>query len=155
MCAFQKNGSRPRKARRLFHARAALRVRRKARARPRAARTEADWNTIQGRLAPYAAWVANKPVLAIGALGEARARELSKGRAREAVNLLIAKDAAIEGECSQIEAVEKAIRFRRDLVHLLRLESRAGHGQGKPVSKLVEGSAVELSFMFHELGVGL
>ncbi len=86
----------------------------------RAALTEADWNTIQSRLAPYAAWVANKPVLAIGALGEARARELSKGHAREAVNLLIAKDAALEGECNQIEAVEKAIRFRRDLVHLLR-----------------------------------
>ena len=38
---------------------------------------------------------------------------------------------------------------------LLRVESRAGHGQGKPVSKLVEETADELSFMFRELGVGL
>lgn len=38
---------------------------------------------------------------------------------------------------------------------LLRVESRAGHGQGKPVSKLVDETADELSFMFHELGVGL
>jgi hypothetical protein len=37
----------------------------------------------------------------------------------------------------------------------LRVESRAGHGQGKPVSKLVEEMADELSFMFCELGVGL
>jgi prolyl oligopeptidase len=38
---------------------------------------------------------------------------------------------------------------------LLRVESRAGHGQGKPVSKLVEQLADELSFLFHELGVAL
>jgi prolyl oligopeptidase len=38
---------------------------------------------------------------------------------------------------------------------LLRVESRAGHGQGKPVSKLVEQVTDELSFMFHELGVSL
>jgi prolyl oligopeptidase len=38
---------------------------------------------------------------------------------------------------------------------LLRVESRAGHGQGKPVSKLVDETTDELSFMFHELGVTL
>jgi prolyl oligopeptidase len=38
---------------------------------------------------------------------------------------------------------------------LLRVESRAGHGQGKPVSKLVDETADELSFLFHELGVAL
>jgi prolyl oligopeptidase len=38
---------------------------------------------------------------------------------------------------------------------LLRVESRAGHGQGKPVSKLVEQLTDELSFLFHELGVAL
>jgi prolyl oligopeptidase len=38
---------------------------------------------------------------------------------------------------------------------LLRVESRAGHGQGKPVSKLVDETTDEMSFLFHELGVGL
>jgi prolyl oligopeptidase len=38
---------------------------------------------------------------------------------------------------------------------LLRVESRAGHGQGKPVSKLVDQLTDELSFLFHELGVAL
>jgi prolyl oligopeptidase len=38
---------------------------------------------------------------------------------------------------------------------LLRVESRAGHGQGKPVSKLVEQLTDELSFLFHELAVAL
>ena len=35
---------------------------------------------------------------------------------------------------------------------LLRVESRAGHGAGKPVAKLVEELADELAFLFHELG---
>jgi hypothetical protein len=82
--------------------------------------TEVDWRTIQDRLAPYAAWMTIKPNLAVGELGAERVRELGQGDARKAVNLLIAKDAALETECNQIEAVEKAIRFRRDLVHLLR-----------------------------------
>jgi prolyl oligopeptidase len=38
---------------------------------------------------------------------------------------------------------------------LLRVESRAGHGQGKPVSKLAEEMTDELGFLFHELGVPL
>jgi prolyl oligopeptidase len=38
---------------------------------------------------------------------------------------------------------------------LLRVESRAGHGQGKPVSKLVDETTDEMSFLFHELGVAL
>jgi prolyl oligopeptidase len=38
---------------------------------------------------------------------------------------------------------------------LLRVESRAGHGQGKPVSKLVDQLTDELSFLFHELRVAL
>jgi prolyl oligopeptidase len=38
---------------------------------------------------------------------------------------------------------------------LLRVESRAGHGQGKPVSKLAEEMTDELAFVFHELGVHL
>ena len=38
---------------------------------------------------------------------------------------------------------------------LLRVESRAGHGQGKPVSKLVDQLTDELGFLFQELGVAL
>jgi prolyl oligopeptidase len=36
---------------------------------------------------------------------------------------------------------------------LLRLESKAGHGAGKPVSKLVDELADVWSFVFAELGV--
>ncbi len=38
---------------------------------------------------------------------------------------------------------------------LLRLESRAGHGAGKPVSKVLEELVDSWSFIFHELGVPL
>ncbi len=36
---------------------------------------------------------------------------------------------------------------------LLRVETKAGHGAGKPVTKLADELADELSFMFHELAV--
>lgn len=36
---------------------------------------------------------------------------------------------------------------------LLRVETKAGHGAGKPVSKLADELADELSFLLHELGV--
>jgi prolyl oligopeptidase len=34
---------------------------------------------------------------------------------------------------------------------LIRVETRAGHGSGKPVSKLIEEAADELSFLWSEL----
>jgi prolyl oligopeptidase len=36
---------------------------------------------------------------------------------------------------------------------LLRVESRAGHGAGKPVAKLVDELSDEMAFLFHELGI--
>ncbi len=38
---------------------------------------------------------------------------------------------------------------------LLRVETKAGHGAGKPVNKLADELADELSFLLHELGVKL
>jgi prolyl oligopeptidase len=38
---------------------------------------------------------------------------------------------------------------------LIRVETKAGHGAGKPVSKLADELADELSFLLHELGIAL
>jgi prolyl oligopeptidase len=38
---------------------------------------------------------------------------------------------------------------------LLRVESKAGHGQGKPISKVIEEITDEMTFLFHELEVPL
>jgi prolyl oligopeptidase len=35
---------------------------------------------------------------------------------------------------------------------LIRIERRAGHGSGKPVSKVIEEAADELSFLLQALG---
>jgi hypothetical protein len=86
----------------------------------RAALGESDWTAIQSRLAPYASWLADKPDVPVAALGAERVLGLATGNAAKAVADLIAEDAALDAECSRIEAVEKAIRFRRDLVRLLR-----------------------------------
>jgi prolyl oligopeptidase len=41
----------------------------------------------------------------------------------------------------------------KDRPILLRLESKAGHGAGKPTNKLIDEIADEMGFIFHELGV--
>jgi hypothetical protein len=82
--------------------------------------TETEWTKIKARFAPFVAWAADKPDLAVSALDAGRVRELAKGDARQRMADLIAADAALEAESNQIEAVEKAIRLRKDLVTLLR-----------------------------------
>jgi len=82
--------------------------------------TELEWASIKARLAPFVAWTAAKPELAVAALGDERVRALAKGDARQRIGELISADAALEAESNQIDAVEKAIRLRKDLVTLLR-----------------------------------
>ena len=36
---------------------------------------------------------------------------------------------------------------------LIRIETRAGHGAGKPTTKIIEESADKWAFMVHELGM--
>jgi len=38
---------------------------------------------------------------------------------------------------------------------LIRIETKAGHGAGKPTSKLIEEAADKWAFLVHELGVKL
>ena len=81
--------------------------------------SESDWNTIQERMAPWAAWQAAKPDTAVAALAPARLREMLAGTLRQDLTALVAQDAAGSDQNQQVEQLEKMIRVHRDLVRLL------------------------------------
>ena len=81
--------------------------------------SEEDWNEIQARLAPYASWLGAKAGVSVDRLGVARIREILAGPSREKLTALIARDQALEAEAAHIAAVDKLIRYHRDLSTLL------------------------------------
>jgi hypothetical protein len=81
--------------------------------------TEADWAVVQAKLAPFSEWTAGKPVTAIESLGLPRLRELIHSGAQARLAELIKQDAALEWEFNQFAAVEKLLRFQKDLAKLL------------------------------------
>jgi hypothetical protein len=82
--------------------------------------SETDWQAAKASLAPFVAWLESKPNTKIETLGQRRIRELATGNLRQGITELIKKDTALADESNQIETVEKAILYRRDLVRLLR-----------------------------------
>ncbi|MBI3517397.1 MAG: hypothetical protein HY060_25475, partial [Proteobacteria bacterium] len=85
----------------------------------RAAMSEADWEALKARTAPYRAWLARKPATSLEALGLARIRHLTEPAVKQRVDALIARDRALEPEMNAISEVEKLIRLQRDLAPLL------------------------------------
>jgi len=81
---------------------------------------EADWSAMVSKVAPYRAWLAEKPAGTADKLGIDRARELAAPEVRKLVNDLIVEDASLAAEYESIAAVEKAVRFRRELGRFLR-----------------------------------
>jgi hypothetical protein len=81
--------------------------------------TEEDWTTICAKLAPYNAWLGAKAGAAVEKLGLNRLREILAGDAAQTITALIAQDKALEPEANAIAAVDKLVRFHRDLVKLL------------------------------------
>lgn len=81
--------------------------------------SETDWSAITGRFAPYEAWLAAKAGTGVEKLGLARVRELLGGKARETISALIARDRALQPESDAIAAVDKLIRYHRDLYKLV------------------------------------
>src|SRR5581483_4598462 len=77
--------------------------------------TEADWAALQARLAAFESWNASKAGVIVEKLGIARIREILAGKAKDNINVLIAKDKALEPEAAAIESVEKLARYVRDL----------------------------------------
>jgi hypothetical protein len=81
--------------------------------------TESDWTTIRSKFTAYEAWNAAKKGAAVEKLGIKRVREILASKAQEEITALIAKDKALEPEANAIAAVDRLVRYHRDLYKLL------------------------------------
>ncbi len=81
--------------------------------------TETDWTTISAKFAAYEAWVAAKAGANVEKLGKERVRAILASNAKETITALIARDKALEPESSAIAAVERLVRYYRDLYKLV------------------------------------
>jgi hypothetical protein len=86
----------------------------------RDALTPADLTMLVEKLAPFEAWRAAKPATKLGALTDARIKELAGPDLRGKVYDLINADAALTGEYDQITSVVRAVRYQRDFGRILR-----------------------------------
>ena len=80
---------------------------------------ESEWVAINAKLAAYEAWAGTKAGVAVEKLGAVRVREILAGGGKDALAALIAKDKALEPEANAIAAVDRLVRYNRDLVKLL------------------------------------
>jgi len=81
--------------------------------------TEAEWLALNARFSAYEAWLGDKAGSAVEKLGLARSRELLAGRVRAALDRLLAQDKALEPEFTALNAVDRLVRYHRDLRSLL------------------------------------
>jgi hypothetical protein len=81
--------------------------------------TESDWITIRSKFTAYEAWTAAKKGGVVEKVGIKRVREILAGKAQEEIAALIAKDKALEPEANAIAAVDRLVRYHRDLYKLL------------------------------------
>lgn len=80
--------------------------------------TESDWAALNAKLAPFESWSGGKVGAAAEKLGLKRVQEILASDAQKKINELLTKDKALEPEANAIAAVEKLIRFNRDLYTL-------------------------------------
>jgi hypothetical protein len=85
----------------------------------KASLTADDWATISRKLGAFEGWVAGKAGAVVEKLGLKRLREILGSKAKDTLTALIAKDKALEPEANSIAAVDKLVRFHRDLYVLL------------------------------------
>lgn len=82
--------------------------------------SEVQWRDLSGRFTAYRDWQAAKPASSLTALAADELRALLDGPAPASLATLIEADLAAETAAAQIEAVERLVRYNRDLVTLLR-----------------------------------
>lgn len=82
--------------------------------------TEAEWLSLQAKVAGYQAWQGERPASVVHPLGLPRLTELFKSGAKDRIMSLLAQDKAVEDENSKVQQVERMVRYQRDLAKLLR-----------------------------------
>jgi hypothetical protein len=92
----------------------------------KASLTETEWGMIVAKFASFDAWLASKAGATVERLGAGRVKEILEYKtsnggipAKTALSDLIAKDKALEPEANAIAAVERLVRYHRDLYRLL------------------------------------
>jgi hypothetical protein len=78
-----------------------------------------EWQLIRQSLAPCQQWLADRPATPLDMLDEDVRETLLAGDAQERVMALIAEDEAEQAHNEQAQALEKLLRFKRDLLELL------------------------------------
>ncbi len=73
--------------------------------------TEAEWNGILGKFAPYTAWMAEKKGVEVEGMGIDKVRAFLKAGQKDALLKLVEADKALEEEALSIEAVDKLLRL--------------------------------------------
>ncbi|MHB8764018.1 MAG: hypothetical protein ACYDA8_06740, partial [Deferrisomatales bacterium] len=86
---------------------------------PRDALTAEEWQQLVGRFSAHRDWLGAKVGAAVEGLGAARVREILAGTGRGQIETLITQDEALRPQAESIAAVERLIRYHRDLHTLL------------------------------------
>lgn len=80
----------------------------------------AQWQDVVARFDAYRSWLANKPASSVAALATNDLKALLAGTAQAELSALIENDLAAETAAVQVDALERLVRYNRDLVTLLR-----------------------------------
>ena len=82
--------------------------------------TEADWAAIGAKFSAYTAWKGAKAGAAVEALGIETVKTMLAQNRKEALLAVVAQDAALAEDASNIDAVDKFLHIYRDFYRLLR-----------------------------------
>jgi hypothetical protein len=80
--------------------------------------SEAQWDDLLRKFAPFAAWLQDRQGSAVENLGAARVRELHAGDGRQRIYELVARDEGEAPLARSLESVERLVRYNRDLLKL-------------------------------------
>ncbi|HQZ03383.1 MAG TPA: phage holin family protein [Thauera sp.] len=86
----------------------------------RAELTQAEWQDISARFDAYRGWWAARPATPVAAAASDELRALLGGSTQAELDALIQQDLAAETAAAQVDALERLVRYNRDLVTLLR-----------------------------------